>query len=248
MDKVLAGLFGPKVEFSSYQVNLAQELGLISKIEGRKFLIEQFMKTKKLICLEYLIQCWELFATFDNYDYIDSIYRLSIADTIDIVNCMAHLNLKKNAICFIGPSNSGKSILARALLLPFAPGGIQRDGGTNVHWLENTIYKNYVLWEEPIITCETREDSKLICGGERHVVNVKNKPLQFKEDKSVVLVTTNTPFWLTDLSRALQNRLIIKEFGQQIERRITESDVLGYILTVYRRSTDGEFSESLSKE
>lgn len=228
--KLLHEYFGKKAEYSSYQLSILVGLEKITARDSKKFMVQQFLDVKKSISRSWMIDRWREVATYQNHDIIHMIYKLTPEECVIIARTLSHEELKKNTLCFYGESNSGKSILARSLLLPFSPGSIQRDGGTNVHWLENTLYKNFVLWEEPIVNTDTKEDVKLLCGGERHIVNCKNQPLQYKEDKSIVIITTNTPFWLTDLTGAIRNRMHLRSFTKQVPMRLRESDVLGYFL------------------
>lgn len=142
---------------------------------------------------------------------------------------------KKRSLVFYGDSNCGKSLLANALALPFSPGYIQRDGGTNVHWLENIYRKSLVIWEEPSIHMTNIEDVKLLLGGEKIVINRKNKHLVERLNGAAVIITTNKEVWYYD-EKALRNRMVIFHLKVPVESVthsiITPGEILDYLLWI----------------
>lgn len=142
---------------------------------------------------------------------------------------------KQRGLVFYGPSNCGKSILANALCLPFAPGYIQRDSGANVHWLENIYRKSIILWEEPSVHMTNIEDTKLILGGEKIAINRKNKHIVERLNGAAVIVTTNRAFWEYD-REALLNRIVIFNFSRPVEsvtnKYIHPGEILDYLLSL----------------
>lgn len=172
---------------------------------------------------------------------LHAIYNFNKYDVTTIFACIMRCFPKKRTLVFYGPSNCGKSLLANALCTPFAPGYIQRDGGTNVHWLENIYRKCLIIWEEPSIHMTNIEDVKLLMGAERLIINRKNKHLVERLNRPSVIVTTNKPFWEYD-PQALKNRCIIYYLNNNIENytklNITSADILDYLCHIYEGHFD----------
>lgn len=128
------------------------------------------------------------------------------------------------------------------MLAPVAPGYIQRDGGTNVHWLENIYRKSVVLWEEPSIHMTNIEDTKLILGGETLVINRKNKPLLERPAGPAVVVTTNKQFWAYQ-PQTLMNRCCIYPRDNVLpgKEKYKREDIVSYLCDVY----DGRFTQRI---
>lgn len=237
----LVSYFGDKEEYSPFNLNLLVELDLITKKDAKIFLIKQYLKIRdnfKKGPRDYLLSILEKDNNVNYNRKLHNVYRLNYNDVNNIFNVLTQNDPKINTLILYGPSNAGKSLLARSLLNRFSPGSIQRDGGTNVHWLENTLYKSFILWEEPIINCDTKEDVKLIMGGEKHIVNPKNKPLLYKEDRTPLIITTNIPFWLNDYTNAMLNRAHLICLNNKVENFIKDyinsDDIIGYLLDIYK--------------
>lgn len=173
---------------------------------------------------------------------LHQIYNFSKEDVTTIFNCIMRNFYKKRTLVFYGPSNCGKSLLANALCLPFSPGYIQRDSGTNVHWLENIYRKNLILWEEPSIHMTNIEDVKLLLGGERIIINRKNKHLVERINRPCVIISTNKQFWEYE-PNTLKSRIIIFYMYNEIDtitkKFITNHDVLDYLCAIYEGSFCG---------
>lgn len=169
------------------------------------------------------------------------VYKFNKSDVQCMFEILSRTIPKKRCLCFYGPSNTGKSLLANGLLYPFAPGYIQRDGGTNVHWLEHIYRKSFILWEEPSIHMTNIEDTKLLLGGERIAINRKNKKIIERINDPAVIVTTNRSFWEYD-KNALLNRMTVYTLSVPIsayvKEYITPVDIITYLCCVY----DGRFS------
>lgn len=137
---------------------------------------------------------------------------------------------KIKSLVFYGKSNTGKSIIANALLYPFAPGLIMRAGTTNVHWLEAIYRKNFILWEEPTVTMTTIEDVKLLMGGETIIINRKNEHLIERKAGPAVLITTNRSFWNYRVDE-IGNRSVFEYFTTPVSfnKQYSQIDFAAYI-------------------
>lgn len=166
---------------------------------------------------------------------ISNIYKFNRTQIYSIFNCLSRKYNKKRTLIFYGESNTGKSLLARSLLLPFVPGFILRDGGTNVHWLEDIYRKSFILWEEPSIHMTNIEDVKLLLAGEKIAINRKNKPIITRINNPSVIVTTNREFWEYDYTPII-NRSLLFTFNTLIHDdciKLKESWILYYLISIY---------------
>lgn len=235
--------FGHKEQYLDEEYNILVEEETLSRKDMER------LKYKKFQDCEKMMESGDaniLFSIYDMYrhehvtrDIIHQIYNFSKEDVVTIFNCIMRNFPKKRSLVFYGPSNCGKSLLANALCTPFAPGYIQRDSGTNVHWLENIYRKCLILWEEPSIHMTNIEDVKLLLGGERLVINRKNKHLVERINKPAVIITTNKQFWEYE-PNTLKSRIIIYYFYNQIDlitkKFITNGDVLDYLCAIFEGS------------
>lgn len=213
--------------------NLTIDRGLCTKQQSA------YLKLKNYLDLEDLLQQndWtilkEIYDPFRHENVgrqtIHKIFNFSRQDVIDIFRIIARDIPKRRTVVFYGPSNCGKSLLANALAKPFSPGYIQRDGGTNVHWLENIYRKSLILWEEPSIHMTNIEDVKLLLGGENIVINRKNKHLVERLNGAAVIITTNREFWEYE-PETIKNRCYIKYLSVSVESVTKQQLHLGEIL------------------
>lgn len=211
----------------------------ITKATSEHLKLKQFMETEDLLNnnnWRILLDVYEQYRHENiGRDKLHQIFNLSCDDVITIFSIITRSIPKKRGIVFYGPSNCGKSLLANALCVPFAPGFIQRDSGTNVHWLENIYRKSIVIWEEPSIHMSNIEDTKLLLGGEKIAINRKNKHIVERLNGAAVIVTTNKQVWKYDEAPIL-NRIYKKEFATPVESVtqsiITPGEILDYVCSV----------------
>lgn len=238
--------FGERLQYTDYQLNLACDLKLIHIHEKLEIRLKQYLncEEKLNICdksVYYeLLREHTLTIPYHIQPNLGRLYKFGKRDVDEIFHILGRGDPKIRTVVFWGNTNCGKSILARALTSIFAPAYIQRDGGTNVHWLENLHYKSIVIWEEPSVHMSNFEDCKLVFGGETIVINRKNKNLIERPQGAAVVVTTNKPFWHYDA--AIRSRLRIFRFTETVEsifdkERIDENCVIRYLLDLY----DGRF-------
>lgn len=240
----LVSLFGEKEEYSSFDVHCLRELEKVKQRDIQRYLLLKYLDIDHKLTIggaDYIVTCWErLASTSCEYEeQLNSIYKLTPIQVYNIVRVLGRQTQKVNTLCFHGTSDAGKSLLARSILSPWEPGSIQRDGGMNVHWLENTLQRNFLLWEEPIVNCEIKEDLKLILSGERITVNPKGKPIVYKEKRSPLIITCNSQWWLIDQTNAYVNRMYLLSFhnkvSSHIDKLVETKHILRYLLNLYGR-------------
>lgn len=227
--------FGNKQQFLTSEIDLLLDLKKLTssrkKIELEQFLqVEQWIEEANVIDYIDLLQELKL---EDNSEQLHKIFGFNKHLIEEWINILLRKTPKKRTLVFYGVSNSGKSLIANALLHIFAPGQIQRDGGTNVHWLEHIYRKNFILWEEPSIHLTNIEDVKLLLGGERIVINRKNLNLIERTEGPAVIVTTNKRFWNYE-REALENRCNIYEFNRRDIIPTNTKQIIKYIIDVYK--------------
>lgn len=113
----------------------------------------------------------------------------------DMIGVLYHWKPKINTIVLKGASNTGKSVLAKALCLNKIVGIIDKCDDKNVHFLEDTLLKEVVLWEEGSMSLLTKDICKLVLGGEWFPVNSKYKPIILNMHRTPVILTCNALPW-----------------------------------------------------
>lgn len=150
-------------------------------------------------------------------------WKLTLMDLENFFRIICKRTRKRCSLVFYGPSNAGKSLLARALAEPYVVGNVARDSGMNVHWLENTFPANVVLWEEPIINNENKEDVKKLLGREPIDINSKYHKVFTNYYPAPVVQTTNVPWWLKYCDPAYTNRFLLFCFEGNIESQLPKT-------------------------
>lgn len=230
--------FGKRYQYKDSEIDLALDLKILGKIDAIDLKVRQYLKLEELLKISDPCVWRELLDPYteanENQEQIlHSNFLLKREDVQRWFEVLCRKDPKKRTIVFYGPSNAGKSLIARALLYPVAPGYIQRDGGTNVHWLENIYRKSVILWEEPSIHMSNIEDVKLLLGGEEIAINRKNKPILTRTNPAAVIVTTNKAFWHYE-SQPLKNRIEIYNFNSKnINIVFSIKTIIKYICDVY---------------
>lgn len=239
LKSLLTEYFGDKIQYRDGEIDLVKQLKS-KTIDDKKFKVQQFMSLEAMIKdVDYMKQMYHTLGlsyqlSDEAFDDIHSQLKLS-HDKIDSwLNILFRIHPKKRTLVFHGASNCGKSVVANALLYPFAPGFIQRDGGTNVHWLEGIYMKNFILWEEPSVHMSNVEDVKLVLGGETIAINRKNKHILERLAGPAVLITTNNRFW-NYKPQELMNRITIEEFYRPItfKNKYEPKDFFAYLNKVW---------------
>lgn len=233
-------LFGDKYQYLDSEYDLAFELGVFkTPISLKKDKLERYMNLECI--LDGNPQTWyELLKpaatnlSDERFEQIHKDFALDQETVEQWFKILARGYKKRTTIVFYGTSNSGKSLIANALVATVAPGMIQRDCGTNDHWLEHIYMKSVLLWEEPTINMINIEDVKLILGGETIIINRKNKALLERTNPASVIITTNRQFWQYD-PNTLKNRCWIYDFGNSISTKntYTKGELVAYLCKIY---------------
>lgn len=234
--------FGKKTQYTDFEYDLAIDLRLFEhKKQARAHQFQQYLKLEEKLNLREHSIWRELLEPFYQsegsfHTSLHKQWQLSQKTVILWFSVLCRVFPKKRSLVFYGPSNTGKSLLARALTYPIAPAYIQRDGGTNVHWLENIYRKSLVVWEEPSIHMTNIDDCKLLLGGETIIINRKNKALIERPAGPSCLITTNKAFWEYE-REPLLNRIVIHRFWNKINNEehqyIKVEDIITYLCDVY---------------
>ena len=125
---------------------------------------------------------------------------------------------KINTLVFIGPTNTGKSLLANLIGKPYLKGYVQRSAEGNSFHFEGLLNKSVAMLEEPRITALTMNDYKVLLGGEDFEVNKKHQAPEILK-RIPVLITTNAPIgsYLQAVdAQALDNRAITIHIDKQL--------------------------------
>lgn len=234
-------LFGEKVQYKDYEYELALDFGIFeSKKEALKDQFDRYIALEELLN-QHTGSVWrELLQPhrkdLGNGNLLHSIWNLDTATVRLWFDIICRKDPKRRTIVLYGNSNTGKSLLVKALTYPVAPGYIVRDSGANVHWLENIHRKNILVWEEPSIHLTIIEDVKLLLGGEEIPINRKNKPIITRPSGPSVIISTNKQFWYQD-PQPLLNRIFISEFTTNVSQLTSDyieiGEIIDYLCQVY---------------
>ena len=245
IDSYLINEFGVRYEYPLECYNVIQEeYGIPRKqcLAHRRFRfksLEELLQERSPDTIYNIYKKYKAILSDDEFTRIHSVYNFSKSDVRQMFTVLCRGLPKRRSVLLYGPSNTGKSILANALMFPFAPGYIQRDGGTNVHWLEHIYRRNFILWEEPSIHMSNVEDAKLLLGGERLAINRKNKEIIERINDPAVVVTTNREIWLYG-GEAIKNRCLIFQLHRKVSQYLQypheiwlPQSILGYLCDLY---------------
>lgn len=98
---------------------------------------------------------------------------------------------KRNTICVIGPSNTGKTTFIRGLRAVCPAGEVCNGANFN---FEDLVERYWGIWDEPLCGPEQADKFKQIAGGEPCVVPVKfKKPAHLP--RIPMWISTNHPIW-----------------------------------------------------
>lgn len=128
------------------------------------------------------------------------------------------------ALCFVGPSNSGKSNLLRVMagLLSDNPITTPLDTVEKSHGTQDFLRRAPWLLDEAFEQSKWQLSSvvKALLSGDAIGVNVKNGPMLTHSWRSATLWGTNSPPQFKEASRAMENRVLVveckREFSSQV--------------------------------
>ncbi len=130
-------------------------------------------------------------------DFIDKLWSV-----------LAKEDPKINTFCIVGQPNAGKSKMLRSLQ-PIAKyyGEIHTSDGSAFNFM-NSINTACIFMEEPRITPEVVEQTKLIFEGQRTQVKVKNRDDEWLE-RTPVIITSNSQItrWCPQETKAINARM-----------------------------------------
>lgn len=134
---------------------------------------------------------------------------------IDFTNWIFQKDNKKNTFIIVGPSNSGKSAFIRPLISLFQYGEVVNGGN---FMFQDTVGKQMIVWEEPLIPSDKADECKLLMEGSTHKVNIKNKGHEMV-GRIPVMITTNKNIWhyCSNEIDAFKNRSYIYRFDKSID-------------------------------
>lgn len=144
---------------------------------------------------------------------------------------------KRNTICILGPSNTGKTSLIAGLKQVCPSGGIVNGLTFN---FEGLIDCYWGYWDEPLCAPEVAETFKQIAGGEPTAIPVKfKKPITLP--RTPIYICTNTVFWhwCPNQKAMFQNRFYEFDFNYDLSTgefspRCIESSCRCYYCTLSR--------------
>ena len=101
----------------------------------------------------------------------------------------------KNTIRLVGPSNTGKSVIAKAIVEPFLYYSATMSGCAGEHYFGAMVNKSIILIEELWVIPSTADDYKTILSG--YPIHVNKKHITEREELSEtpIIVTSNHVQW-----------------------------------------------------
>nr|QTE03735.1 MAG: nonstructural protein 1 [Cygnus atratus Chaphamaparvovirus] len=176
-------------------------------------------------CLSYVRatgNTWDL-SNFQKFDpYPGAIHRILLHQGIEptIFDQAFHAwirktDTKRNTICLIGPSNTGKSATIAGLKQCIAWGECVN---SNTFPFEGLIDSTIGVWEEPLISPEVAEKAKQIFEGMVCSIPVKFKK-PHKLPRTPIIITTNHVPWrfCTAEEQMFKNRMWIFNWMHQVK-------------------------------
>ncbi|QQP40549.1 Uncharacterized protein FKW44_014634, partial [Caligus rogercresseyi] len=123
---------------------------------------------------------------------------------------------KVNAFVLQGPTNCFKSTLFRLLFdgLNFTP--MTRTAGNNNFYLQSCLNKDYIIWEEPMVTTTDINEWKLLLEGAPVKASVKSPDSILKRTPFFITTNHSLSKWISaDDAAALQERMYVYTLSQK---------------------------------
>ncbi|VUZ56231.1 unnamed protein product [Hymenolepis diminuta] len=105
----------------------------------------------------------------------------------DIKDIMDKKCMKVNTLCFIGETNTSKTMLANLITSHLTVGTINRRGDQSQFHFDNLLNRTVGVMEVPRITNATKNDFKALLGGDRFEIDGPNEFLE----RIPIIATTN---------------------------------------------------------
>lgn len=170
-----------------------------------------------------------------NFFRVNNIIISEFANAVyNIFNCKL---TKINCLRLMGPSNTGKTMIARMLTEIFICAYVNNHNSENEFYLSCFLNKSICLCEELLISQATAEDFKSILGGAPLLISKKFSDKQILNRTPIIVTTNHELFGRGHLSpideQALRNRCKTFVFNHNYEPacHIT-SPALSYLLSL----------------
>nr|CUU98512.1 hypothetical transcript [Hymenolepis microstoma] len=134
---------------------------------------------------------------------------------------------KVNTLCFKGPTNTGKTLLAGLITSHLTLGTVCRRGDQTAFHFDNLLNRTVAVMEEPRITMTTKNDYKCLLGGDRFEIDVKYGARRFLQ-RIPVIATTNEDLGalLTSIDKAaLYSRVKQYSLNEQISSELIKRTI-----------------------
>lgn len=163
-----------------------------------------------------------------------------------VQNLLMETNHKRNTLYIHGCIDSGKSLIAQALVEPFVSYRGTMSGSTGEHYFDDMLQKSIMLIEEGWVLQALADDYKSILSGYPLSLNLKHIQRRSKLRRTPVIITSNYPTlgrnYLRNIDEmALQARCVKFNFKKKFktERVLTQKQIVAWILCNNCRNKDG---------
>lgn len=129
---------------------------------------------------------------------------------LDVHSILEMTHPKKNTIKLWGVPDSGKSLIANAIVKPFIVCYMNNHGAENEFFISNMLNKSIVLCEELYITTATGEDFKSILGGQPIDIAKKYDEKQLMARTPIIVTSNYAKFGRGHLPATDENALNIR--------------------------------------
>lgn len=142
-----------------------------------------------------------------------------------IKDVICRKDFKKNTLRLVGAPNSGKSLIAKALVSPFLFYSATMSGCAGEHYFGAMINKSIILIEELWVVPATADDYKTILSGYPIHVNKKHVTEREELEETPIIVTGNhTNFGRGFINEIDENALQIRTYTFNFETEFCKTD------------------------
>lgn len=127
-----------------------------------------------------------------------------------VYNILNKVESKVNCLRLIGSANSGKTLIANCICLPFITCYNNNHGSENEFYLSNMLNKSLILCEELYITIATAEDMKSVLGGQPLDIAKKFNEKQLLSRTPVIMTSNHERFGRGHLAPVDENALALR--------------------------------------
>lgn len=166
-------------------------------------IVQNYVNDRENLCCFYPLLEYLNIQNINVEDFASALFQCLFSDCED-----NDVLIKKNALYFVGPSNSGKSHLSRLILDLFPiTGRISQDG---IFTFANAVDKSCVIWEKPTVSQEIADKAKLFLESAKNMeVTIKGQHPKKLGKRVPCIITTNNEIWKYCSSErvAFENRI-----------------------------------------